>query len=73
MAARDFELFPAWSRDGRSIVFVNWSDAGLGAIRIVGASGGAPRTVTSDPGHYARPQFSPDGKTIVFESGDGGG
>jgi imidazolonepropionase-like amidohydrolase len=69
----DFELFPSWSRDGKSLVFVNWSDSGLGSIRIVGASGGAARTITSDPGHYARPRFSPDGATIVFERSDGGG
>ena len=25
----------------------------------------------SEPGHYRRPRFSPDGKTIVFEKGDG--
>lgn len=67
------ELFPAWSRDGRSIVFVQWNDESLGAIRVVPASGGAARSVTQQPGHYARPQFSPDGKTIVFEKGDGGG
>ncbi|GAB5487301.1 MAG: amidohydrolase family protein [Parasphingorhabdus sp.] len=66
------ELFPSWSRDGRSIVFVSWTDKGLGQIRTVGASGGSPRTVTNRPGHYARPQFSPDGKTIVFEMGGGG-
>ncbi len=69
----DFELFPSWSRDGKSIVFVDWSDTALGSIRIVAASGGAARTVTDAPGHYARPRFSPDGATIVFERGDGGG
>ena len=66
------ELFPSWSRDGRSIVFVGWSDAGLGRIRTVAASGGGARDVTTQPGHYARPRFSPDGKTIVFERGEGG-
>ncbi len=68
----DRELFPSWSRDGRLIVFVSWTDEGLGQIRTVGASGGSPRKITNRPGHYARPQFSPDGKTIAFEMGAGG-
>lgn len=68
-----FELWPSWSRDGKSLVYVDWSDAGLGAIKTVAATGGAARAVTQNPGHYARPRFSPDGKTIVFEQGTGGG
>eukprot|EP01013_Petalomonas_cantuscygni_P043653 TRINITY_DN8357_c0_g1_i1.p1 TRINITY_DN8357_c0_g1~~TRINITY_DN8357_c0_g1_i1.p1 ORF type:complete len:1066 (-),score=215.17 TRINITY_DN8357_c0_g1_i1:437-3634(-) len=66
------ELFPSWSRDGRSIVFVGWTDAGLGQIKTVSAGGGSSRTITSRPGHYARPHFSPDGKNIVFEMKEGG-
>jgi imidazolonepropionase-like amidohydrolase/Tol biopolymer transport system component len=68
----EFELFPSWSRDGRTIVFVGWTDQGLGHIRTVPAAGGAARDVTGQPGHYARPRFSPDGRTIVFEKGGGG-
>jgi len=67
-----FELFPSWSRDGRMIVFVDWTDSGLGRLVTVGAGGGNPRVVTSQPGHFARPHFSPDGRTIVFERGSGG-
>ena len=72
-AGDGFELWPSWSRDGKSIVFVGWSDAALGAIRVVPAAGGTSRAVTATPGHYARPRFSPDGKTIVFEQAQGGG
>ena len=68
----ELELFPSWSSDGRSIVYVGWTDQGLGRIRTVAAGGGAAREVTAQPGHYARPRFSPDGRTIVFERGQGG-
>jgi imidazolonepropionase-like amidohydrolase/Tol biopolymer transport system component len=68
----ELELFPAWSRNGRTIAFVGWTDQGLGRIRTVSAAGGAARDVTTQPGHYARPRFSPDGRTIAFERGQGG-
>lgn len=69
----EMEAYPSWSRDGSSIVYVAWTDKGLGEIRIIGAAGGATRKVTQQAGHYARPRFSPDGKTLVFEKGRGGG
>lgn len=69
----EFELFPSWSRDGKTVVFVGWTDAGLGRIRTVAATGGAAHDVTAQPGHYASPRFSPDGKTIAFERRRAGG
>jgi hypothetical protein len=32
-----FEAWPSWSRDGRTITFVSWSDEDLGRIQTVGA------------------------------------
>ena len=66
------ELFPAWSRDGRSLVFVTWDDDALGSIKTISASGGGEKLISKQPGHYRRPQFSPDGSSIVFEKGSGG-
>ncbi|PKP88725.1 MAG: amidohydrolase [Alphaproteobacteria bacterium HGW-Alphaproteobacteria-17] len=67
------EAWPSWSRDGKLLVFVRWTDSGMGEIHTVGAGGGTSRKITSVPGRYAEPRFSPDGKTIVFEKRRGGG
>jgi imidazolonepropionase-like amidohydrolase/Tol biopolymer transport system component len=69
----EMEAYPTWSRDGKTVAYVAWTDKGLGEIRTVSASGGASKKVTPQAGHYARPRFSPDGKTIVFEKQQGGG
>ena len=66
------ELWPTWSRDGSRIAFVRWTDQGLGQIVTVDARGRNERVVTRQQGHYAVPQFSPDGETIVFEKRSGG-
>jgi Tol biopolymer transport system component len=67
-----FELFPSYSRDGKRVVYVSWTDDGMGVIRTVSAGGGSGSAVTATPGIYRRPRFSPDGKTIVFEKGASG-
>lgn len=67
-----FELYPNWSRDGRSIVYTTWDDQALGSVRVVPASGGVGRVVTPRPGHYVEPVFSPDGRTVVYRATGGG-
>ena len=47
-----WEFYPAWSRDGGSIVYVTWNDSTFGSVRLVSAGGGAGRVVTQKPGHY---------------------
>ena len=71
-ANEEMEAYPSWSRDGKTIVYVAWTDKGLGEIRTVASTGSASRKITQQPGHYARPRFSPDGTMIVFEKGQGG-
>ncbi|MFL6676973.1 MAG: hypothetical protein ACJ8IK_01425, partial [Burkholderiaceae bacterium] len=67
-----FEFFPHFSRDGREIVFTTWNDQELGSVRRIGANGGAETILTSEPGQYVEPQFSPDGRSVVYVKGRGG-
>jgi imidazolonepropionase-like amidohydrolase len=53
-------------------VFIRWTDAGLGEVHVVGASGGGSRAISKQPGHYLHPRFSPDGKSIIVERSTGG-
>ncbi|OFX01504.1 MAG: amidohydrolase [Alphaproteobacteria bacterium RIFCSPHIGHO2_12_FULL_63_12] len=66
------ELFPSFSADGKRLVYVSWTDDGLGEIRLTSAGGGAGSVVTKTPGVYRRPRLSPDNKTVVFEKGTSG-
>jgi Tol biopolymer transport system component/imidazolonepropionase-like amidohydrolase len=67
-----FEFYPAWSRDGKRIVYVTWDDQDLGSVRVVGANGGRSKTLTPEPGHYVEPAFSPDGTKVVYRKIGGG-
>jgi imidazolonepropionase-like amidohydrolase len=66
------EFYPSFSRDGKSIAYTTWSDKDLGSVRVVSASGGRGSTITTEPGIYVEPKFSPKGNNIVFRRLTGG-
>ncbi|TRD11088.1 amidohydrolase family protein [Erythrobacter insulae] len=66
------EAFPAYSRDGSQITYVKWTDEGLGQIMVASANGQNARAISTMPGHYGNPVFSPDGRMIAFEKRSGG-
>lgn len=66
------ELWPSWSRDGRHLTWIRWSDSELAQVMVSNANGSGARAVTKMRGHYAQPKFSPNGETIVFEKRSGG-
>jgi len=66
------EFYPSFSRDGKSIVYTTWNDKNLGAVKVVSASGGRGVSVTTEPGIYIEPKFSPSGEKVVFQRLTGG-
>ena len=63
-----FELYPSWSRDGKSILYSTWNDQTFGSVRLAPAAGGEGRVITARPGHYVEPVLSPDGATVVYRT-----
>jgi Tol biopolymer transport system component/serine/threonine protein kinase len=61
----DDGYYPAWSPDGKKIVFQS-NRGGQGDLWIVDADGGTPKRLTNDVLYDYHPSWSPDGKWIVF-------
>lgn len=59
----DFPRYPSISPDGKQVVF-SWR----GDLWKVGAEGGAAVRMTSNPADDLRSAWSPDGRTIAFQS-----
>lgn len=62
----DFEAEPAFSPDGKELVFVTWNDENLGAVHKMSVSGGASTKLTTEKGIYRTPSFSPSGNLIAY-------
>ncbi len=66
------EYAPAFSPDGKWIVYVSWSDAEGGHVWKAPANAGAsPARLTRHAGHYANPAWSPKGDRIAVLRGSG--
>jgi Tol biopolymer transport system component len=68
----NFEYFPSFSRDGKSVVYTTWNDQKLGTVKVLDIASGKETLITKAPGKYVQARFSPDGKQVVFVKAKGG-
>jgi Tol biopolymer transport system component len=61
---------PAWSPDGKYIVFISDRD-GTPNLFVMGADGGGVRQLTKEKTGCTLPRWSPDGQKIAFVNGKG--
>ncbi len=64
-AGPGLEFAPAVSPDGKSVAYVEWSDAEGGRLMIAPASGGQARAIGVRAGRYQGISWSPDGSRLV--------
>jgi Tol biopolymer transport system component/imidazolonepropionase-like amidohydrolase len=67
-----WEFHPAFSPDGRSVVYTTFDDEALGSVRVAPLARGHGQVLTRAPGHYVEPAFSPDGRRVAFRKITGG-
>ncbi len=68
----DFEFEPAFSADGKKLVFTTWNDSTAGAMYTLDLTANAmPVKITQKKGIFREPSFSPDGNRVVYVMEDG--
>ncbi len=69
--SQDFEYEPAFSPDGKQLVYTSWTDELKGAVNVVDLATKRITRLTSDRGFYYSPVFSNKGDKVVYRKGEG--
>jgi Tol biopolymer transport system component/imidazolonepropionase-like amidohydrolase len=70
-ATDDFEYQPAFSPDGKSLVYIDWSDELKGSVNKIDLLTCDVTRLTTEKGFYYSPKFSNKGDEIVYRKGVG--
>jgi len=67
----DFEYDPAFSPDGKSLVYVDWSDELKGSVNKIDLTTHQVTPLTRDKGFYYTPKYANKGDRIIYRKGEG--
>jgi len=66
-----FEYDPAFSPDGKSLIYVDWSDDTKGAINKIDLTTHQITPLTREKGFYYTPKYANKGGMIIYRKGEG--
>jgi Tol biopolymer transport system component len=67
------DSYPAWSPDGKTILYVHFeTGGGMYDVHLMNADGSNKRRLTDSPANQFDPDWSPDGSKIVYFSNESG-
>ncbi|MGZ3757288.1 MAG: amidohydrolase family protein [Mucilaginibacter sp.] len=66
-----FEYDPAFSPDGKTLVYVDWSDEQKGTINKIDLTTHQITPLTREKGFYYTPKYSNKGDKIIYRKGEG--
>src|SRR5260221_14751879 len=67
----DFEYDPSFSPDGKSLVYIDWSDELKASVNKIDLTTCQLTRLTFEKGFYYMPKFSNKGNKIIFRKGEG--
>ncbi|MGN6178215.1 MAG: amidohydrolase family protein [Mucilaginibacter sp.] len=70
-STNDFEYSPSFSPDGKSLVYIDWTDELKGSVNKIDLTTRIVTRLTIDKGFYYTPKFSNKGDKIVYVKGVG--
>jgi imidazolonepropionase-like amidohydrolase/Tol biopolymer transport system component len=70
-STNDFEYWPDFSPDGKSLIYIDWSDELKSSVNRVDLTTHLVTRLTVEKGFYYSPKFSAKGDKIVYGKGPG--
>ncbi|BAU55190.1 amidohydrolase family protein [Mucilaginibacter gotjawali] len=67
----DFEYDPSFSPDGKSLVYIDWSDEMKASVNKIELQTCQVTKLTTEKGFYYTPKFNNKGDKVVFRKGEG--